>query len=148
MDITALAHTHGVTVHAAPQDEAIYGSLQLRGTQPQILINSRQPVALQRFTIAHELAHYLLHRPVLERQKVIDFAGEESLPPEEEAAADTLATELLLPKETIESLFARFARSADAAQQMATQAQVPLGVMHKRLQQLGYLSPAFCSLPL
>lgn len=83
-----------------------------------IIVNSNQTAARQRFTIAHELGHYVLHRNESDafEDEIFFRSGEKDL---SEYQADNFAAELLMPKElftqalnkegcTIESLSAQF----------------------------------------
>ena len=67
---------------------------------PGVLINTRRPLAIRRYTAAHELGHYRLgHEPSLDGEDMIGrtpFAGRLGYD-EREAEADAFATAFLLP---------------------------------------------------
>ena len=73
--------------------------ITVNGDERGIIVTSRLGLAVQRFTVAHELGHLLLeHQSSFD--ETIGFAGRNgpaSRPPQE-AAADTFASELLAPK--------------------------------------------------
>jgi len=70
-----------------------------------IAVNSAEPIVRQRFTIAHEIAHFLLHRSQLEKGDLVDDAMYRSgLSSAEEAAANKMAAHILMPFSLINSL--------------------------------------------
>ena len=67
-----------------------------------IIVTTKLPLSMQRFTVAHELGHLLLgHRTSLD--EMVGFAGRHAPAsrPAHEAAADTFAAELLAPKHLV-----------------------------------------------
>jgi hypothetical protein len=70
-----------------------------------IAVNSTEAPVRQRFTIAHEIAHFLLHRAQLENGDLIDDTMYRSgLSSAEEAAANKMAAHILMPFSLINSL--------------------------------------------
>lgn len=62
VDPVVLANRLGIRVnHATFSDENISGIVAKRGDSAQILVNSNDKPFRKRFTIAHEVGHYLLH---------------------------------------------------------------------------------------
>jgi Zn-dependent peptidase ImmA (M78 family) len=68
-------------------------------------VNAKEHDLRKRFTIAHEIAHFLLHRAKLENGDLTDdtmyWSG---LSTEEEAQANNLAAQILMPYELIQRL--------------------------------------------
>ena len=67
-----------------------------------ISYNGTDSITRQRFTVAHELAHYLLHRDYLgtEYPENVLFRG--GLPNKKEKEANRLAARILMPNEAID----------------------------------------------
>ncbi len=91
------------------------GSIRKEGESYIIYVNERHPYKRKRFTIAHEIAHFLKHRDLLDRgAELIDVAKREADEPAEmfrvrgrevteedrriEREADHLAAEILMPE--------------------------------------------------
>lgn len=62
-----------------------------------IVVRSQDPLVRKRFTVAHEIAHYLLHRHLFIRELVDDALYRSELKNVFEAQANQLAAELLMP---------------------------------------------------
>ena|SRR5271155_881491 len=71
-----------------------------------IAINRSEAPVRQRFTIAHEIAHFLLHRHLLESKSELidDTMYRSGLSTAEEVAANKLAAHILMPFSLINSL--------------------------------------------
>src|SRR5438105_3870285 len=72
VNVRALAADFGVNVWESDLGSKISGKL-FRDTEHggssgySILINAKEPYVRRRFTVAHELAHFLLHREMVKR---------------------------------------------------------------------------------
>ncbi|MDR2175609.1 MAG: ImmA/IrrE family metallo-endopeptidase [Synergistaceae bacterium] len=89
-----------VEVYAMPC-EAFGAAFSHCGGRRCLLVNSRLPQGRFRFSIAHELGHFLLrHRPLA-------YIGEKRSPAIEKEA-DAFASELLLPEDFLRADAARF----------------------------------------
>lgn len=100
LDVEALAQALSINVKYIPLENEISGVLEkdISG-QWTIKVNKEHPKNRQRFTIAHEIAHFCLHR--YERilfTDVVFFRGKAISP--EESAANRFAGELLMPEKT------------------------------------------------
>ncbi|CAN7203320.1 ImmA/IrrE family metallo-endopeptidase [Rhizobium sp. LjRoot30] len=62
MDVRGLANALGLRVASMPMDENVSGYLEKEGSGWTIGVNSLHHINRQRFTIAHEIGHYFLHR--------------------------------------------------------------------------------------
>ena len=62
IDVRAALQNFGITVRLQPMESGVSGMLVVRHNKASIAVNSEHSVARQRFTLAHELGHYLLHR--------------------------------------------------------------------------------------
>jgi Zn-dependent peptidase ImmA (M78 family) len=95
----------GVTVQYAPFDGELSGMAFIKEGRPMIGVNSLHSPTRQRFTLAHELAHIVLHRSKLETAGVHVDKGilrRDSLASEGndpfEIEANNFAAELLMPE--------------------------------------------------
>lgn len=60
--IDVLAHRLGLTVEYAVLGDDVSGLLVLDNNSATIGVNNNHPLSRQRFTIGHEIGHYILHR--------------------------------------------------------------------------------------
>ncbi|MDP3117972.1 MAG: ImmA/IrrE family metallo-endopeptidase [Phenylobacterium sp.] len=110
VDLDAMAADLGLEVERSPLSENIAGKL-VRDARARagyrIVINSRDSSRRQRFTFAHELAHYMLHRDLVD--EVVDNALYRSpnLGDDMERQADRFAAQLLLPANEVRRAYAR-----------------------------------------
>lgn len=99
LDIEGVIKSFGINIIKEPLQNDISGIFcqEDNGTY-SIKVNSLQHLRRQRFTLAHELAHYCLHRhlKIVFEDKVL-FRGGESSP--EEIEANSFAGEILMPAE-------------------------------------------------
>ena len=79
----------------------------------QITLNSNHSLNRQRFTLAHELAHFMKHRAHLEAGEIVDNALYRSLLPDPmEWEANRYAAQLLMPLTAMQKLWREGLRSA------------------------------------
>jgi Zn-dependent peptidase ImmA (M78 family) len=110
----------------------------------KILVNEDHPYRRQRFSIAHEIAHFVLHKDLIITAKKVSRAKKDSANYEIEKEADKLAEEILMP----ESLVYEFSSelgidksrelSADKILQFSDRFDVSKTVALIRLRNLGY----------
>jgi len=96
------------------------------------MVNSTEAPVRQRFTIAHEIAHFLLHRHLLESKGALvdDTMYRSGLSTAEEAAANKMAAHILMPFSLINSLSNNGFNSVES---LARQLQVSKTAMKIRL---------------
>ena len=63
-----------------------------------IVVRAKDPFVRKRFTIAHELAHYILHRNKFNSELIEDALYRSGLSSRVEAQANGLAADLLMPR--------------------------------------------------
>ena len=95
--------------HTSGLKDGESGLIRKEGDAYVIYINKNHPMTRQRFTMAHEIAHFLLHKDKLDAGKeIIENAKREvalyrsdssDQDRQMEAEADKLAAELLMPSE-------------------------------------------------
>ena len=97
----------GIMVVEVELDDSTSGFLKRRGknTRPVIAINKNHPVVRQRFTLAHELGHYVLHSllPLHIDKASVEFRKKSSSIAVDikEVQANRFAAELLMPQNTL-----------------------------------------------
>jgi Zn-dependent peptidase ImmA (M78 family) len=66
VDVAGMAHEIGLEIVSKPLVDNISGKIECDIAGPcKITINSTHPRTRQRFTIAHEIAHFILHRDLI-----------------------------------------------------------------------------------
>ena len=63
--VDEIANALGALVRYCPFDEELSGMIYIKGSRPIIGVNSLHHPNRQRFTIAHEVAHLVLHRHLI-----------------------------------------------------------------------------------
>lgn len=97
----------GAKIYYEPFDGQISGLMRRRGKGHTIIgINSSHPASRQRFSIAHELGHVVLHRDEqfhVDEKPPIRFRNQESslATNSDEIEANQFASELLMPKNLV-----------------------------------------------
>lgn len=141
VDLEGMARALGIEVFPrAELSDGVSGRLSRRidasgRTSFSIDVNGRHSEARRRFTLAHEIAHYLLHRDLM-RDGIVDNAMYRSgLPAPVETEANRLAAELLMPPNLIRTFWRAGIQSLS---QLCTAFGVSEEAMRIRLKQLGY----------
>jgi len=119
IDVDAIAKSLGVPIFREPLRDGISGLLYREAGKAAIFVNRQTALSRQRFTIAHELGHYLLDHKSDDIHVDKDFrlmfrsdkAKGDSQPAETQA--NLFAATLLMPKEMLESDLRRFGGSID-----------------------------------
>ncbi len=94
-------------------------------------VNATEVFVRQRFTVAHEIAHFILHKDKIENGELIDDTLYRSgLSSKEETEANKLAADILMPYPLISSLVHSGIRDP---QSLARTLQVSLPAMNIRL---------------
>lgn len=101
----------------------------------QIRINRYETDVRQRFTIAHEIAHFLLHRDYIRTGIVDNVMYRSSLSSKRETEANRLAADIVMPYPLINAELAKMGgiRDEAAAVALARQFRVSLPAMKVRL---------------
>lgn len=106
IDVIAIARHLGIGVVAQPLEDAVSGMLIVRSDRAAIGVNEEHHPHRQRFTIAHELGHYLLHRETtnLFVDSALTFYRDDSSADgvyQQEIEANAFAAALLMPADTL-----------------------------------------------
>src|SRR5437667_11884181 len=67
----------------------------------EIFVNPAQPLERQRFSIAHELAHYVLHNGKLQSKGILNKDPLDIASRQEDDQADDLAAKILMPQKLV-----------------------------------------------
>ena len=148
IDVERIARNLNIAVKRTPSEDDISGFLLRHpGGQAIIGVNTLHHPNRQRFTIAHEIGHFVLHQQEevhVDRSvvKLRDRASSKGEDPEE-VEANGFAAELLMPADLLSGDLARltFTDLLDdrGMQQLAKRYQVSVQAMTNRLVSLGYL---------
>lgn len=115
VDVETLAMALGAPVEEAEMDDDISGVLEKRGGRYRILVNAGHAPTRKRFTIAHELGHFLLHRHLIDdrisdtrayRTSQSDAYRGAAIGSKQETEANRFAANLLMPTSLINRLMA------------------------------------------
>ncbi|HSX10071.1 MAG TPA: ImmA/IrrE family metallo-endopeptidase [Candidatus Saccharimonadales bacterium] len=108
IDVITLAKGYGIDVYLsnekAEENEDFNACITYDKTTGKyaIYVNPKQPYERQRFSIAHELAHYFLHRDELIEAGELNRDPQDSLNREKDYKADKLAADILMPTPLVE----------------------------------------------
>ena len=104
IDTVKLANLFGIEV--VPEnwkdDSSAYIKFDDSNDKFIIFVNTNHSKERQRFSIAHEIAHFILHKEIIKELKQVDRNSLRSLAPEQEKAADKLAAKILMPDNLVE----------------------------------------------
>ncbi|WP_145690039.1 ImmA/IrrE family metallo-endopeptidase [Azospirillum brasilense] len=131
--VGALARELGIEVKTTDMPDNVSGSLSRSSDNPErwvIRVNRRHSKNRQRFTVAHEIAHFLLHRNQIGRGVTDDTFYRSNLSDSREREANRLAADILMPWSLIRRATEEGARSAD---DLAEAFGVSTAAMHIRL---------------
>lgn len=108
-----------------------------------IYVKSGEPLTRQRFSIAHELSHFVLHKEIIESNFVVQRSEPKKFD-QKEKEADELATELLMPKDKIKEFINNNSKekiSKSFVEKLASYFKVSRYVAVIRLRELDYYVP-------
>jgi Zn-dependent peptidase ImmA (M78 family) len=135
VDVETLAYALGLKIYVTELEQGVYGKLTRDNTPSgfAIYVNAFDADARRRFTVAHEIAHYVLHRDLINVEIVDREMYRSVLSSEYEAQANRLAAEILMPSDLIKS---EFAKNNDLSV-LAAGFTVSMTAMNIRLKGLG-----------
>lgn len=135
MDIEGIAEFLGLEISEELMEDDISGYLEFKDGAWVIGVNSLHHINRRRFTIAHEIAHYILHRDPNRNFVDVVFARRRDDATVMEREADDFAARLLMPTE---KLRAEIGNGQTSLQNLATLFKVSALAMKYRVQSLGY----------
>ncbi len=139
VDVIGLANELGLKVWSSKSlSDKISGKLfkdeKLAGPSGYaILVNGTHVEGRRRFTIAHEIAHFLLHRKDVGEGIVEDTFYRSNLSSAQETEANKLAAEILMPYDLIKSVREKKNISSQDAATLASEFNVSEVAMKIRL---------------
>jgi Zn-dependent peptidase ImmA (M78 family) len=148
VDVDAIAEFLGVQILERAFDDDTSGVIVIKNDQALIGVNSSDSRNRQRFTIAHELGHFLLHRDesnifvdaILKFRRNENSAEGTDL---REIGANTFAAELLMPGSLIDRYIQRFridTLDEISVRRLATKFEVSEQALTIRLMSLNYIN--------
>lgn len=145
--VEAIARYMGLTIRHQPLESDISGFLFQKDGTAIIGVNSNQAKVRQRFTIAHELAHFVLHQSTeihVDRGFRVQFRLDQAASNDpDEVEANLFAAELLMPRHFIDRdvriLQMLDILDEDAISELAKKYDVSSQAFLIRLMSLGYV---------
>jgi Zn-dependent peptidase ImmA (M78 family) len=102
VDINKVATSLGFSIEQFPFPDKLKGRVIIKEGIKVIGVNENHPKTLQRYTIAHELGHYLNGHEHIEKTYINDESRYTDSSFHQEKEADAFAAELLMPKFLLE----------------------------------------------
>jgi len=148
--VERIARNLKIDVRFSPTREDVSGALVVKDGAAFIAVNDAHHENRQRFTIAHEIGHFCLHKPgegvhFDEDFRVYGRNSKSSLATDpKEIDANQFAAELLMPKRFLLSDFSGMkGDQEDIVVRLAKRYKVSRQAMEYRLANLGLLVPTF-----
>lgn len=146
VDVRALIEKFNVAIVEQPMEDSMSGMLVIKGNQAVIGVNQAHHPNRQRFSLAHELGHYLLHRhyqTIFIDPSTVFFRNNLSTQGTDlyEIEANIFAAELLMPEDAIKRAVAEPIDAFDerAVARLALQFKVSTQALTIRLTKLNLM---------
>lgn len=146
VDIERIIRAEGIVLRPEALEDDVSGMLVINDTQIVIGVNSLHSQKRQRFTMAHELGHYILHRStsnVFFDESLLFFRNQKSSEgtKRQEIEANNFAAELLMPEPAIRQRLEEpiDAFNEDEVDNLASEFRVSAQALTIRLTKLGLL---------
>ena len=134
VNVVSLAKELGIAgVVKGSMHSEVPGIIEKRDTGYFIVTNKAQPKARRRFTIAHELAHFLLHKEKIEDGIAENSFYRSGLSNDDEVKANRLAADILMPSDKIEEFIDREGTAAVTLDNLSKTFDVSDSAMQVRL---------------
>jgi Zn-dependent peptidase ImmA (M78 family) len=135
-NILKIAEANDINVFKADLEKKILGAIHYDkdAKKYSIILNQNQDSKQQRFTLAHELGHFFLHKDILEADELhidVMYRIEDA----EEKEVDYFASALLMNRMLLERMY----ESNPSIRELAEMFDVSASVMTLRLDILGLL---------
>lgn len=131
--ITAITEEYGIDVYNLSMSSNISGAIIKEGDKYVIYVNDKHTPNRQRFTIAHEIAHYILHKEKIGDNLTDNAMYRSKLSNVFERQANILASEILMPVQFV----MQFIEENKSVPEMARLFKVSEEAMRIRLRQGG-----------
>jgi Zn-dependent peptidase ImmA (M78 family) len=105
IDVVGLANEMSIVVHSEGMSDDQASTIRHDAESKKFIItvNNNQTKERQRFSVAHEIAHFILHRDDIVANSIVAREGHASLDIKRERDADSLAADILMPQKYIDS---------------------------------------------
>lgn len=135
VEVGAIAKSFGISVLKSTMPGSISGEIRETNGTVTIKVNRHDIKERQRFTIAHEIAHFLLHRDRLASGITDDVLYRSRLTDDLERQANRLAADIIMPTNLIQSALNNLAalKPDDKLKKIAELAQVSLAAVKIRI---------------
>ncbi|MEM9814867.1 MAG: ImmA/IrrE family metallo-endopeptidase [Cyanobacteria bacterium P01_D01_bin.6] len=151
VDVKAIVKAEGLDVTEEDLEDEVSGLLVSKNGHHVIIINANHYLNRQRFTIAHELGHYLMHRNISNiffDEALVFFRDKEAAEGTklQEIEANAFAAELLMPESLLRKVVRKNPVDAfdDSEESLLTKTakdfQVSVQALTIRLTRLGLIS--------
>jgi Zn-dependent peptidase ImmA (M78 family) len=143
IDPKKCAERYDVVVNGVSLEDNVSGLFMTKDSISYIVYNSDEVRQRQRFTIAHEFGHFMLHKNVklfIDRASKVLYRNSASTTGDslKEREANAFAASLLMPKILIEEEINKAPKNVDIVDYLADRFDVSSLAMSIRLSNLGY----------
>jgi len=146
VDLAGMFRDLGIEYEEVPITTGESGYIERNGDQYTVVVNYWDSEVRKRFTAAHELAHYLMHRDLMDHGERMNrhtdrlwdgpsVGGNTLFSPHHEVQANGMAAQIIMPADLVR---AKFADNADPAW-LAKEFRVSKPAMEIRLKTLGLI---------
>jgi Zn-dependent peptidase ImmA (M78 family) len=135
LNLEDLIKEYNITIEKKTLPSEMSGKLTKEGENWTIIINSKHSESRQRYTLAHEFAHYCLHRDDNSEFEDMAFFRKEENKTVMEYEANQFAAELLMPERDVRNAIVENILSL---KELSKLFGVSLIAMRYRLIELGY----------
>ena len=138
VDPVALAQSYNIEVIGTPFIE-VDGSIEKKDTKVVLTYNTNSHPNRQRFTVAHELGHFIAGHLDGTKKMFRDQSKNFTIDNYDiqEVEANKIAAQILMPQETVKHLIEDIGIST--IEELANILDVSTGAMHYRLKNLGII---------
>lgn len=134
VDVRGLANALGLRVEDRPLADNVSGRIRKSyGNRYVITVNMYHSFTRQRFTIAHEIAHFVLHRDLIGDGIEDDGLYRSKLSNPIERQANSYAADILMPWPLV---ILRYQQGLEMPEQFAHEFQVSIAVAEIRLREM------------
>ncbi|MEQ8552324.1 MAG: ImmA/IrrE family metallo-endopeptidase [Cyclobacteriaceae bacterium] len=146
VNLEAIAEYLSLRLEPSIMDEDTSGMLVIKNGNGIIGFNHRHPDVRKRFTIAHEIGHYILHHVKADESddlyvdKTVSIYHRKDQSNREEKEANVFAASLLMPEDLVKKEASKFIAIGDSEiEKLAEHFEVSIISMTYRLMNLGVI---------
>lgn len=149
IDVESVVKAHGISILVEDVEVSLSGMLVIKPEHTYLVLNQLHPMGRMRFSLAHELGHYLLHRDtssVFIDEAPLFYRDERSKEGTDplEVEANAFAAELLMPEDVLRKEIGANPFSAEDEErirELAARYGVSSSAMINRLKKLKLATP-------